>query len=328
MRVALPLVTSLSVVTLAALAACSSSDDGAGSAAAAAGASGAAGSSSAGAGGSSSAGSAGDAKGSIVKEGDVTTITMDTFVVEPGEEVYRCQNFVNPFEGDVDVGKFESHMTPGSHHLLVFYQKVAETGEATPCSGLEFHASPYSTQLPEDSVEYPSGVGARVKKADGFRLQSHYLNTTKSPINAVVQVKLHTLPGGATQQAGVLFMVQPSFKVEPKTQQTVTRKCKMPLDASIVLASSHMHKHGTHFVASIAGQTVHEVNTWADPPPSRFNPPLAFKKGDPIEFACTFQNDGSVPLTFGESAESNEMCIANMQFFPVPDGSPVTMDCQ
>ncbi|MCC6644291.1 MAG: hypothetical protein IT374_01810 [Polyangiaceae bacterium] len=127
--------------------------------------------------GAGSAGSAGSAgapvTGGVTRVGDVVTVTMDPFTVEPGEEVYRCQNFANPFDGDVDVERWESEMTPGSHHMLFFYRAGAVDGPGTPCSGLEFHATPYSTQLPSDGVTYPEGVAARVDHADGFRVQSH-----------------------------------------------------------------------------------------------------------------------------------------------------------
>src|SRR5262245_43511942 len=58
--------------------------------------------------------------------GDTVTLSMTPFVVPSGGEVYKCQNFANPFVGqDANVTKFESHMTPGSHHLLLFYRPAA-----------------------------------------------------------------------------------------------------------------------------------------------------------------------------------------------------------
>ena len=269
----------LLLLPLAALA-CSSSTD----PSTPAGSAGAAGAS-AGCAAGATAGTAGAPAGSgITRDGDVVTVTMERFTVEPGEEVYRCQNFANPFDGDVDVERWESEMTPGSHHMLFFYREGAVDGPSTPCSGLEFQATPFSTQLPKDGVTYPPGVAARVKKSSGFRVQSHYLNTTKTPIDAVVRVRMHLAAKPAEQRAGVLFMVQPNFSVPPNTKQTVTRKCKMPLDASVIYASSHMHRHGVAFTSSIAGTKLHETTSWADPPPTLFSPPLSFKKGDPIEF--------------------------------------------
>src|SRR5215831_1905142 len=131
----------------------------------------------AGASGSSTGASTGAAgatssSGSGGGSGQSVTITMDSFDVPPGGEVYKCQNFANPFGGaDAEIGGFESHMTVGSHHLLLFYRDGATDGPLEDCSGLEFAATPYSTQLPNDSLSFPSGVAAKLPSTQGFRIQ-------------------------------------------------------------------------------------------------------------------------------------------------------------
>src|SRR5207253_289942 len=57
---------------------------------------------------------------------DIVTLRSETFKVPAGGEVFVCQDFGNPFGGmDTDVQEFESHMSPGSHHLLLFYKDNA-----------------------------------------------------------------------------------------------------------------------------------------------------------------------------------------------------------
>ena len=90
------------------------------------------------------------------------TIELASFDVGPGEEVYKCQNFANPFGEDVEVSAFESHMTGGSHHLLLFYKNGASDGPLTDCSGLEFDATPYGTQLPDDQRRAGGAVGVEI----------------------------------------------------------------------------------------------------------------------------------------------------------------------
>ena len=65
-------------------------------------------------------------------------LTTEPFVVPSGEEVYRCQNFANPFGSDVEVQRTELYMTPGSHHMFAFYREGAQNGALETCSGLEF----------------------------------------------------------------------------------------------------------------------------------------------------------------------------------------------
>lgn len=260
--------------------------------------------------------------------GDSVTLTMEPFVVPSGGEVYKCQDFANPFGGaDAEVAAFESHMTPGSHHLLLFYKSGATDGPIEDCSGLEFAATPYSTQLPDDAVEFPPGVAVLVNPSTGLRMQSHYLNVTGGDLTANVSITFHLAESGTvTAHAGVLFVVEPQIFVPPNQTAVVQHDCSIPFDMNLTKGASHMHKHGTSFEATIDGAVVYQTTTWDEPAPALWDPPKAVKGGDPLHFACSFKNDSSSPLTFGESAESNEMCIFVASFFPVPDGS-VTVDC-
>jgi hypothetical protein len=260
--------------------------------------------------------------------GESVTLTMETFTIEPGQEVYKCQNYANPFGGEaVDVARFESHMTPGSHHLLLFYRPEAVDGPLEDCSGLEFAATPYSTQLADDSVAYPPGVAARIQPQQGFRLQSHYLNTTTQPITANITMTFKLAAAGTvTAHAGVLFEVQPNIYVGPNSTETVTRDCTIPFDMNVIKTASHMHRHGSHFLATVGGETLFETEEWSEPQPALFDPPRLLPGGAPLHFECTFVNEGSVPLTFGESADTNEMCILGAAFYPVPDGQ-TTIGC-
>jgi hypothetical protein len=260
--------------------------------------------------------------------GESVTLTLDSFVVQPGEEVYKCQNFTNPFGGaDAEVKAFASHMTPGSHHLLLFYKPGATDGPLQDCSGLEFAATPYSTQLPDDALVFPEGVAARISSGDGFRIQSHYLNTTLAPITAHVEITLHlAAPGTVTAHAGILFVVEPDIDVAPHASAVVSHDCAIPFDMNVIKAASHMHRHGKSFVATVAGDTVYETTTWDEPVPALFDPARTLHANDPLHFECVFQNDGDQPLKFGESADTDEMCIFASAFYPVPDG-PVTVGC-
>jgi hypothetical protein len=255
------------------------------------------------------------------------TIAMDSFEIPAGAEVYKCQNFANPFGGDVDVSAFESHMTGGSHHLLLFYEDGATDGAIEDCSGLEFAPTPYSTQLPDDMVAFPAGVAAAIPKAKGLRLQSHYLNTTAGAITAHVEMTFHlAAPGTVTDHAGVLFVVQPFISVPPNSTKDINYNCNIPLDMAVIKTASHMHKHGTHFVSTVAGQPFYETDTWDEPQPALFDPPRKLHAGDPLDFTCTFVNTSPDTLTFGESAASNEMCILVASFYPAPAGQP-TIGC-
>jgi hypothetical protein len=267
--------------------------------------------------------------GSGGADGATVTLQLESFKVPVGAEVYKCQNFKNPFDADVDIQEFESHMTPGSHHLLLFYRPdVTADAPLADCSGLEFAATPYNTQLPDDSMTYPEGVAGIVPKGTGLRVQSHYLNTTGSEITAQVSVTLHLAKDGTVQQhAGELFVFEPNIHVLPGMTGVVHHDCKLPYDMNLLKVGSHMHKHGTNFEATIAGETVFQTTAWSDPKPAEFSPPKLVHAGDPLSFSCTFVNNGTKELTVGESAQTDEMCIFAGQYYPIPDKNHITVDC-
>ena len=252
------------------------------------------------------------------------TIALDHFVVAPGQERYACQDFANPFGGaPAAIHQFASHLTPGSHHLLVFYKPGASDGALADCSGLEFAPGPYGSQRPDDAIVYPEGVAAVVAPSDGFRVQAHYLNATTAPLDVAVEIRLSRIDDAAVHdRAAVLFFSNGAIDVPAGAAGVVAQKtCTLPFAVNLLQATGHMHQHGRSFVASAAGTTIFSSTSYQDVAPALFDPPLALPAGSTVTFACTYDNsDGSAPLRFGDSARSDEMCIFTAQFYPAPFG--------
>jgi len=255
------------------------------------------------------------------------TLEMDPFVVEPHEEVFKCQNFKNPFGEDVDVVRFESHMTAGSHHLLLFHGDEYAEAPLVDCSGLEFAPTLYGAQKADNEVRFPEGVAALLEASNGFRINSHYFNTTGQAITAQVRITLEiAAPGTVEHHAGVLWALNPNIYVMPNSEQVVSESCSIPFDMNVIQAVSHMHSHATHFEASVGGQMLYETDSWAEPEPAFFDPARPLAGGDTLTYACSYVNNTSQPLIFGESAGNNEMCIMTAAFYPVPEGA-TTVTC-
>ena len=107
------------------------------------------------------------------------SITSQGFTVPPGAEVFKCQSFANPFQGQqVDIKTWEADMTAGSHHMFVFYSNGARDGALADCSGLQIQAFTFVAQGPHVFQTYPHGVGATIPTSMGFQINAHYINTT------------------------------------------------------------------------------------------------------------------------------------------------------
>ncbi len=252
------------------------------------------------------------------------TVTMDTFVVQPGSEVYYCQNFANPWGKQVDIKTYDLNMAAGSHHMFAFYQTNATNGAVAPCpsGGLTFGAFTFTSQTQVVSETYPATVGATIPATTGFNMMVHYLNTTSSPINAQVALTMYIAkPNVVTNHAGVIFLNNAGISVAATGQPVVTTSTfTLPQNVSIMTSSSHMHKFATNFVSTASsGQTLYTTTQWDEPKALPYSPPLVLNAGTTITWSCTDVNTTGVTLTFGESANSNVMCIAVDIFYPVSD---------
>ena len=289
--------------------------------------------SSGGSGGSTSSSSGGSSGGGNPDAGvsdQSVTLTMGPFTVPGGSEVFKCQTFANPFGAkDVDIKEYEEHMTEGSHHMFAFFSSGATDGalEDCPNGGLEYHPYPFSAQSPDATLTYPPTVGSHIPGSMGFMLNAHFVNATASAFQATLTVTFHlALPGAVTQYAGVVFMNNVGIAIPPgQTPVTATRTVNMPQDMNVIESSSHMHQRATDFVATSGSQQLYTTQSWSSPTASFYNPPVHLASGSPVTWSCTYVNDTGQTLTFGESAQTNVMCIYTMQFYPVSDPTNPTI---
>jgi hypothetical protein len=263
----------------------------------------------------------------------IVTLTMDTFTVPPGAEVFKCQDFANPFAGvQADLKAYELHMSTGSHHMFAFYKSGATDGALIDCpqGGLEFGPFTFTSQSPHLVETFPEGVGATIPTTMGFHLNAHYINVGSTPIEGKVQITMYVAKSGiVTQHAGVLYASQNGIKIPPTGQPvTSSATCNLPQDVNVLSSASHMHQRATDFVATSGGVLLYQSNDWDSPVPAVFSPPRLLKSGADLTWTCTYVNDTGSWLTFGESAKTNVMCISVSIFYPVTDVSNPVIQCQ
>jgi hypothetical protein len=295
------LVTTAFALTLAACSSDANSDDAAGAA--------------------TSGGGAGTSSSSLPS----VTLETESVTVQPGQETFKCQNFENPFGGvDVAIVQSESFMT-ASHHMHVFYLDSSASSPLEDCSGLEFGRMIHGSQTPETLTMYPEGLGKRINGSNGMRIQVHLLNTTEQAITSSVKVIFHyTDPSNITAEVASLYMNQPFINVPAQATGQASGSCTLPRDANVLWAVSHMHQYATHFVASAtSGEQIYEGTQWDEPQPRVFDPALPLRAGTRIDYQCTYNNTSSATLTFGDSAQFNEMCILSAAYYPAPNGEPI-----
>jgi hypothetical protein len=263
---------------------------------------------------------------------DAKVFTMQKFTVQPGGEVFMCQNYDNPFGGkDAAVSKVVTDMSSGSHHLHIFYGTQGTSRNIESCSGVEFHPLLHAAGRPHSETVYPAGMAAKVTGNTGLRLQVHYLNTTSDPLEVNVTARLSTVdPSTVTKWIAELYFNRLTIKVPPGGGTKIATTCTIPQTygpVGLIGGGSHMHSRGVHFVATTStGVKLIETNDWAEPQPVTYDPPILLNPGDKITWECTYDNPTNTTFDFGESAEKNEMCIYLARFYSSPSGKD--MECQ
>ena len=260
------------------------------------------------------------------------TLTTDTFTVPPNSEVYKCQDFANPFQGQaVDINRYDLEMSLGSHHMLLFYSPGATDGPLIDCpqGGLQQGPYTFGAQSPKATQTYPDGVGAAIPAAMGFTVNAHYVNTGSTALQGLVKVTMFVArPGITTQHAGVLSFILTSISIPPTNQPyPVTGTCSIPTDVNVLWTGAHMHQRATQFIATSGSTTLYQTDQWSEPPSLAFSPPLALAANSNVTWTCTYVNDTGNTLTFGESALTNAMCNFSATFFPVQDPSNPVVQC-
>jgi hypothetical protein len=261
------------------------------------------------------------------------TLTMTGFTVPAGSEVWKCQDFANPFGGQqVDIRTWDSAMTAGSHHMTLFDQPGATDGPLVDCPDGVPKATTYSfgAQAEKTSYTYPEGVGAAFGAGTmGFTMNSHYVNTSSLPIQAAVQVTIFVAaPGVVTQHAGGFEGLLFNISIPPTGQPvTVGASCTIPQDMNVIAAAGHMHKHASHFIATSGGTTLFETTEWSGSPPGMLSPPIQLKAGADLTWSCIYTNDTGAALTYGSSALTSVMCNTVLVFYPVPDVNNALLSC-
>jgi plastocyanin len=159
----------------------------------------------------------------------------------------------------------------------------------------------------------------------------HFVNPNSTPISPVL--KLNVLYAKNVQyQAATMVSFNASIDVPPATAagpgtQTVSGTCTAPVGSKFFAITSHTHKHATvtkvNYVSGGMVENVVDTTDWESPDVGLFYAPdfLTVKAGDTFTYSCSYSNTTSSPVLVGETAASNEMCMAIGYYFPAGTAS-------
>jgi hypothetical protein len=276
--------------------------------------------------------------GSAALPGALADVQFTLDVTLPaGAERLECMYAAMPSDrGVIAVPSAESHYTPGSHHLLAYRTDLTSIPfdrhgiwDCTNDASWIQHdrGSYYEAQQPDSHRELPPGVAHEFQPGEVILLQSHYVNTTDAAIAAHVVLTLHTVElATITQQAGSIIFSNLNILIPAHSKWRVTMSCKLPQDIHPAELWSHMHKQAVSFIATsddatagtALGNSLYTELDWSEPQPRIYpgDPPITLHAGTNITFTCDYENNTNKLISYGESAQTNEMCIFHGIYWP------------
>lgn len=245
--------------------------------------------------------------------------------LRPGTEATYCYYFRMPNTTTVGVKQWQSLMTPGSHHMILYFtsSELAPEGTLTAkgCGG-GLGVWAYAAQIPEQTFSMPPQVGMTVEAGQPAFLQMHYLNATDQPRQVRVSLNAETYAATETYTSASAYVtynsnisVPPGTPANPGTA-SAGGLCTVPPSAKFFSLSTHVHKQGTRTQVLDGGQMVFESTDWEHPGARTFEAPYYSFSSGGLNYRCEYKNPTSRVVADGDSAEFDEMCMAIGYFFP------------
>jgi hypothetical protein len=260
-------------------------------------------------------------------------IITPEIVIAPGEEVTYCYYTTVTLEQATGIKKWSSVMTPGSHHLIVFFTDSADEPDETlteDCGffggsggGFDFPIWAYSAGTPEYETAMPAGVGMQVKQTQNLFVQMHYLNTSPTePIDVHVTINAETYAPDeeyTPAAAYVTFAGDISIPGGVGMEGSVEHTCDVPAGRTFFLMNTHSHRRSVETWIKDGDTEIFKSDDWEHPSDPRvaewMNAPH-YQFSGRLTYHCDYVNDIAAPVGTGDSAATDEMCMAVGYSFP------------
>ncbi|HEU0032057.1 MAG TPA: hypothetical protein VFQ53_15595 [Kofleriaceae bacterium] len=254
--------------------------------------------------------------------------------IQPGQEITYCYYFRTPNTETLAIKSWSSNMTPGSHHMIMFMttSDVMPPGtvSASGC-GLGQNAQnipiwTYAAQTPDATIALPTDDGTgkplaqEVPANSPAFFQMHYLNATDQVIKAHVTLNAFALDAGVTFTKTAAYVTYNGNISIPNnvTDFPQSMTCDVPTGTKFWLMSTHAHKQAVHTAVKDGTNVVFESTDWEHPGAATFMTPDTFYSftSNKLTYECRYTNMTGRTITSGDSAATDEMCMASGYYFP------------
>jgi len=260
-------------------------------------------------------------------------IESPDITIMPGQEITYCYYFHTPNTETLAVSQWQSVLTPGSVHRIMFQTPggdsqpegtVSDQNCGLGASGTSAPIWTYATQTEESELLLPTDDGAgqplaqEIKPGTPAFFQMHYLNATDQPLTAHVVVDAFALDAGAAYTSTSPYVTYNGNINIPAgaTNFVVSQSCDTPANSKFWLMTTHSHKQSIGTRVLDGSNEVVVSTDWEHPTVAEMSSPFYSFTTGKLTYECTYNNPGNTPIQDGESAATDEMCMASGYFFP------------
>jgi hypothetical protein len=262
------------------------------------------------------------------------TITSTDLTLHPGDQITKCYYFHTPNTAAIIAKRWTSHMTPGSHHMIVFGGSAGQPADGTidDCggSGQQIPVWLYAAQTPDQDMTLPTDdghgkpLGMNIAANMPGYIQMHYLNSTDGDLTVHVSLSAYAYAVGTLYTPTAAYVTyNQSISIPPMSTGTkATQTCNVPANLSWWTVSTHSHKQSVHTELRDGTSVVFSSDTWEHPGSKNWMtmPFYTFTSGK-FTYECTYDNPTNNTIVDGQSATTNEMCMGTGYVFPQSNAS-------
>ncbi len=265
-------------------------------------------------------------------------------VIAAGEEKTLCYYFRTPNTEALAINRFVSNMTPGSHHMIMYRTSeprmpdgtVSEEECSTSVRGTDFAQWIYAASQPTANLPFPADDGAGkplaidIPAGTPMFIQMHYLNASDDPLTVNVTLNAEALEAGVayTKTAAYITFNGNIFIPHGSVGLVESASCESNANAKFWMMSTHAHKQAVKTRVLDGAVEMYSDTDWEHPVPRMFmEPDQFFTFTNRISYECTYNNNTGRAIETGDSAQTDEMCMAVGYYFKTAGSDAVPRVC-
>ncbi len=283
-----------------------------------------------------------DAPGTVDPTAAFTLRSTDV-ALPHGVEFTKCFYFHTGNTTTAAINKWTSHMTSGSHHMILFLGTPTTTQPAdgtidencsigVSATGQVSATWTYASAQVDTVEQLPSDDGTGKPLAQNIApgtagyLQMHYINQGDTDLTVHVEVNAFALPTGtAYTQTAAYNTYNQDISIGPGATGVVAQaSCPTPAGVKFWQMTTHQHKQGVDARVMDGSTMIVDTTDWEHPTAVRWDNPQFHSFGNnTLTWSCTYNNvdtgpkgNGNRTVKSGASAATDEMCMANGYMFP------------